>query len=151
MKMNYLSLKPVSKAEFDAEVVKLSVSEGSTLSTEEDVKKIENILDLPENFLKGEELLLSGAVCINCERTLSFYDFVFTALVENWHDSSFIVHTLIGSKHFLNSARPLRCSNCGSKKIQDKKSYLAHLQPDKDFPHDCMYYKNNYGCCKAST
>lgn len=150
--MNYLSARSLTEAEFNEEKVDLAEKEGSALTPPEDIKRIERILELSDGILAGERFYLSAARCLDCERTLNFYDLVFTALVEQWHDASFLAHTLVGSKYFINEPRPLRCADCGSRNVE------AIVILPSPFPggvpeigHDCMYQTKKYGCCRRST
>lgn len=82
-----------------------------TKSDQEDVAKIERILDVSSGFLANYPFYLAKNDC-ECGRRLTFYDFVFTALIDGNHPKSFILHTLIGAKLVANEARSVRCSNC---------------------------------------
>lgn len=132
---NYLSAKSLTKDEFQKRKVDLLRDDESILTPPEDIKRIENILDISGGLLDGKEFFVSKMDC-ECGRQISFYDFIFTALVEQWHDPSFLVHTLIGSKYFVNQPRPVRCSSCGSSaNITARGGVIGHY----DLPA--------YGCC----
>lgn len=96
-----------------------SVSEKSDFADEtrftrsdlEDVRKIERLLDVRDSTLNGDKYYLERYNCV-CGRTLTFYDFVFTAVLDANHSKSFILHTLLGNKLVLNSPRMVRCSSC---------------------------------------
>lgn len=83
-----------------------------TKSDEEDIAKIERLLDMREGTLSCEEYYLENIRC-ECGRLLTVYDFVFTGLVDAGHSKSLILHTFIGNKYVLNNPRPVRCSDCG--------------------------------------
>jgi len=111
--MKYSQITSLEKSVFTDRLKESSSAVDMIITPKADLRKIENILDLSENILEGLELKFQKSTC-ECGRTLSFYDFVFTALVEQWHDSSFLVHTLLGRKYITNSPRIIRCSSCGS-------------------------------------
>ncbi|EBN5354358.1 hypothetical protein DML75_23840 [Salmonella enterica subsp. enterica serovar Typhimurium] len=86
----------------------------STLTKADDVdlKKIEGMLSLRYNVLAGSELYLEKYTCI-CGKLLQSSDLIETAL-NNGHDPSFVLHTLLGNKYILNKPRTVRCSDCGT-------------------------------------
>ncbi|WP_170404451.1 hypothetical protein [Ruegeria arenilitoris] len=128
---SYLAIGTLDQKEFDDRRVDLSNSPDATKSDENDVRKMENLLDLAEGALSNKTFYISKSDC-SCGRTLTFYDFVFTSLVEQWHDPSFIAHTLVGNKRIINEPRPIRCSACGLRK-----------------GHTYIEYSNEtYGCCQ---
>ncbi|MEO4042428.1 hypothetical protein AAFN47_12560 [Hoeflea sp. CAU 1731] len=132
---NYLSAESLTKEEFQKKKVNLIDSDNSILTSPEDISRIENILDLSEGLLEGMKFYVSKMQC-DCGRQLSFYDLIFTALVEQWHDPSFIAHTLIGSKYFVNEPGPFRCSSCGRSSHRIARGgFIGHY----DLPA--------YGCC----
>lgn len=92
-------------------------SRNFTRSDAEDVERIENLLDVRRGVLSGIEYLADDHDC-PCGRKMTFYDFVFTALVDRIHTKSFMVHTLLGEKLVINAARKVRCSNCAT--LSDK-------------------------------
>ncbi len=145
MKENYLQAMSLSKPEFDKKKVKLSADASATLTSPVDVERIENVLDLRPGILKGQRFYVSKATC-SCGRVLSFYDLVFTSLVEQWHSPSFLAHTLTGSKFFVNNARPLRCSDCG-KTYQGAPPSKDGKKEKRDPIGSVEYETDRYGCC----
>lgn len=91
-------------------------------SSQDDLRKIEAILDLREGVLSSEEYYLEKATC-ECGRGITFYDFVYTSIVDAGHPKSFVLHTLLGSKYVSNRARQIRCSSCN--KIVPSRSYIT--------------------------
>lgn len=83
-----------------------------TKSDEEEIAKIERLLDAKEGTLQGEDYYLEKYQC-ECGRILTTYDFVLTGLIDAGHSKSLILHTFIGNKFVLNKPRPVRCSACG--------------------------------------
>jgi len=83
-----------------------------TRSDQEDIAKIERLLDVREGTLSDDDYYLGRYQC-ECGRLLTTYDFVFTGLVDAGHSKSLILHTFIGRKYLLNPRRPIRCSQCG--------------------------------------
>ena len=113
MMMNYSQLDSLNHDEFIKETQdNPAKGKDATKSDANDLEKIENLLDLQPGILKGQDLYVGKAQC-KCGRTFTFYDVVFTALVEQWHDSSFVAHTLLGRKFLINKPRHIRCSSCG--------------------------------------
>jgi hypothetical protein len=102
----------------------------ATVSDKEDLNKIERLLDLQEGTLKGR-FCFQKANCERCGRLLTSYDFVYTSIVDAGHPKSFVVHTLVGSKHILNKPRKVRCSSCNT--VTTRNWY---------------YMMENYGCCE---
>ena len=116
MHNDYNLVKSLTPEEFEA----LSESDlrNSAEYTEADAKEIERIerlLDVNPGTLSGEPLYLEKKVCLHCGRLLTMYDFVLTALVDEGHTKSFILHTLIGDKYVVNDTKIVRCSACGVK------------------------------------
>jgi len=83
-----------------------------TKSDEEDIAKIERVLDVREGTLQGVDYYVGRYEC-ECGSLLTTYDFVFTGLVDAGHSKSLILHTFLGNKFVLNPPRPIRCSQCG--------------------------------------
>lgn len=88
-----------------------------TKSNRKDVEKIENFLDVRNGTLSSDEYYIEKYDC-DCGHIFTFYDFVFTAVVDAHHSKSFILHTLVGKKLIINPPRKIRCSSCG--KITDE-------------------------------
>lgn len=116
LQLDYNDVVGVSSEEFRANArcaaEDLAESNQFTKSDQEDIAKIERLLDVREGSLSGEDYYLERIEC-ECGRVLTTYDFVFTGLVDAGHSKSLILHTFIGSKYVLNQPRPVRCSNCG--------------------------------------
>ena len=88
-----------------------------TKSDEEDIAKMERLLDLMPGTLSGQDYYLERLQC-ECGRILTMYDFVFTGLVDAGHSKSLILHTFVGNKLVINPPRKVRCSECGRLSIQ---------------------------------
>ncbi|MGA5089229.1 MULTISPECIES: hypothetical protein [unclassified Streptomyces] len=84
-----------------------------TRSDDEDIAKIERLLDLQDGVLAREvrDFHLERIVC-DCGRLLTVYDFVLTGLIDAGHSKGLVVQTMLGNKLILNVSRPIRCSNC---------------------------------------
>lgn len=137
---NYLQARSLTRLEFASKKTDLASISSSTLTSPEDIKKIERVLDLGDGILEGSRFYLSEANC-ECGRKLSFYDFVFTALIEQWHSPSFLAHTLTGAKYFVNESRPIRCSQCG-RTYHDQNPVVEDRRPAP-----IEYETPRYGCC----
>jgi hypothetical protein len=85
-------------------------------SDDEDIRRIENLLDVQHGTLGREPLNLEKMEC-DCGRHFTMYDFIFTAIVDAGHSKSFILHTLVGSKYVIQEPRSIRCSACGLLKV----------------------------------
>jgi hypothetical protein len=83
-----------------------------TKSDQEDIAKMERLLDVTEGTLSGQDYYLGRSQC-ECGRLLTMYDFVFTGLIDAGHSKSLILHTFVGTKYILNPPRKVRCSQCG--------------------------------------
>lgn len=130
---NYLAAISLTKAEFDARKSSLADRSDASLTNQGDVSRIENLLDLKKDILSGQKFYVTKAEC-ECGRSISFYDVIFTAMVEQIHSPSFLAHMLTGSKYFVNKARPVRCSDCG-------------VRIRSEGGHECGYETDQYGCC----
>jgi hypothetical protein len=84
-----------------------------TKSDEEDIARIERLLDVNRGTLSRDDLYLVARYQCECGRLLTTYDFVLTGLIDAGHSKSLILHTFIGSKFILQNPRPIRCSQCG--------------------------------------
>jgi hypothetical protein len=83
-----------------------------TKSDQEDIAKMERLLDVRPGTLSGQDYYLGKMQC-ECGRTLTMYDFVFTGLIDANHSKSLVLHTFVGTKLVLNPPRKIRCSQCG--------------------------------------
>jgi hypothetical protein len=84
-----------------------------TKSDDEDIRKIERLLDLVEETLASQDFYLERVQCV-CGRTLTFSDFISSALIDTRdHTKSLIFHTIDGIKYVRNNPRPIRCSVSG--------------------------------------
>jgi hypothetical protein len=98
-----------------------------TKTDESDLRMIESLLDLSEGSLPRDGYYLETTVC-GCGRNMTFYDFVFTSLIDAGHPKSFTVHTLLGNKYIRNKPRQIRCSGCLAK----TSGYRAYITPRYD-------------------
>ncbi len=129
MDYDYGRLESLTQEEFK-KMCSAKPAKQTTLSDDADIKKIERLLDLQDGSLAKQKLSLEKTTC-KCGRTLTFYDFVFSSLVDAGHTKSFVTHTLLGSKFFVNKPRRIRCSSCGE---------LSPQLADYETPQ--------YGCCR---
>ena len=84
----------------------------------EELAEIERILDVQTGFLSDAEFFTQVASCGGYGRELGFKDVVTTALIDAKHSKSAVLHTLVGNKYFVSPARPIRCSECGTKRVR---------------------------------
>jgi hypothetical protein len=82
-----------------------------TSADSDEVAKIERLLDVQAGTL-GDGYYMEYRLCPTCNRLLTMYDLVFTAMVDAGHPKSLILHTFVGTKLILNVKRPIRCSQC---------------------------------------
>ncbi|MCV2881937.1 hypothetical protein [Actibacterium sp. XHP0104] len=110
---DYNKVQGVSEEVFEKALESNDFEDASkfTKSDAEDRRKIERLLDLREGTFENEDFYFEKGNC-SCGRTLTFLDFVFTAIVDADHPKSFILHTLVGTKKTANPARHVRCSEC---------------------------------------
>ncbi|MFE3254254.1 hypothetical protein ACFXPS_05545 [Nocardia sp. NPDC059091] len=114
---DYNNVVSLSREEFERlgpSVAELRDQTKFTKSDDEDIAKMERLLDLREGVLANDEYYLERVIS-RCGRILTMYDFVFTALVDAGHSKSLIVHTFIGNKLVVNEPRLIRCSVCAEK------------------------------------
>lgn len=112
---SYNSISSLTEEEFKEKSIDPSAApdpDKFIKSDEEEIANIERLLDARSGLLKTDVFYFQKSTC-ECGRSLTMYDFIFTALIDAEHDKSFILHTLIGSKLILNRARKVRCSRCG--------------------------------------
>jgi hypothetical protein len=103
-----------------------------TRSNDEDIAKMERLLDLREGALAEDQYYLQRVEC-GCGRLLTMYDFVFTGLVDAEHSKSLVVHTFVGDKFIVNAPRRVRGSECA--RITD---------------NECNYKMDKYSCSTTS-
>lgn len=125
---NYLEIESLSQREFEARKLHLDDITG-TRSKEEDLRKIEDYLELQPGILSGQRFYVNKMEC-ECGHLFTFSDIVKSALDQSHHSASFIAHTLLGRKYIINPPREVRCSACGSAKTLS-----------------CTYDSGYYGCC----
>jgi hypothetical protein len=113
MSLDYNAVESLTETEFQDRMSLSRQSVNFTESDEQDIRRIERLLDIREGTLAGRVHRLESAQCAN-GHTLTMYDFVFTALIDAGHSKSFIVHTFLGSKFVINEPRPVRCHECGA-------------------------------------
>lgn len=114
MKIVYSAIPSLAEAEFKARAIPnelLKDPSNYTLADDAEMAKIERLLDAKEGLLNRNDSYLEKYDC-PCGRTLTTYDFTFTALVDAGHDKSLVLHTLIGNKRIINKARITRCTAC---------------------------------------
>jgi len=112
--------KVVSKRKFKKlEAKLLKVEEGEVLVTtpSEDVKIIEQLLDLPEGFDNTFSMKFAQGTetCKNCGRHFNFLDLVKTGF--GTHDKEFMKDVILGKHGYvLNPNKPMlhNCYNCGT-------------------------------------
>ena len=130
MDYDYSALQSVPDDAFDkALAASAALLADATVSDQDDIGRMERLLDIQGGTLKGP-FRLQKAKCERCGRLLTTYDFVYTAIVDAGHPKSFVVHTLVGSKRLLNKPRIIRCSSCNT---VTTKGY--------------HYMMSDYGCC----
>ena len=111
--MEYSRLRSIGPDAFQRQMAAcLALLADATMSDEADIGRIERILDLKEGTLKGRVLHVQRQDCSGCQRQLTFFDVVHSAVVDAGHSKSFLVHTLLGSKYLVDKPRLVRCSAC---------------------------------------
>ena len=112
---DYSKVSGVSAEDFEREAIKLEqiVRHGGRNATPAEIAATERLLQVRAGVLAAGQYWFDAAKCETCSRDLGLYDFALTAMLDAGHSRSFILHTLLGTKHILNPPRPLRCSNCG--------------------------------------
>lgn len=110
MRFDYNQIVSTDAEEFAKIKASLDLAD-YTKSDAADICRIEAFLDLRPGVLAGHDLYIETCRC-GCGRSITFYDFVFTSVVDAEHSKSFIVHTLFGSKLIVNKPRLVRCSAC---------------------------------------
>ena len=130
MSPEYSALSGIRADEFKQRMSACFDKNKATKSDSDDIKKIEDFLDLKRDALKHEEFYVSDGTCGKCSRKFTFYDHVIGSVTDAGHSKSLVVHTLFGSKHFIQPPRPVRCSACNTISV------------------DVLTYETSaYGCC----
>jgi hypothetical protein len=115
--IDYNDVVGVSEEEFrastDCFTERVYDTRAYTRSSEEDIARVERLLDVREGTLQESGDFYIGRYECECGSLLTTYDFVFTALVDAGHSKSLILHTFLGNKFVLNPPRRMRCSQCG--------------------------------------
>jgi hypothetical protein len=116
MKNDYNMVNSLSEEEFRKRSKPKALKDINkfTQSDASDIDKIEALLDVRPGVLRGDQFFLERIDCKGCGRTLTIYDFVFSGLTDAGHNKSFILHTLVGNKFVINTARVIRCSACAT-------------------------------------
>jgi hypothetical protein len=113
--------KSASKDEYRAYLDSIDLSD-YVRSDETEIENIEDVLDLRRGALNGQDYYVRKSVC-ECGKTLTFYDFVTTAVSENGHSKSFLVHALFSNKYGFQARRTVKCSSCGE--LHPKSTYTT--------------------------
>jgi hypothetical protein len=101
------------------------------VSDHDDVRKIERLLDAQEGSLDaGGPYYLKAGQCACCGKSLTMYDFVFTALVDANHPKSFVYQILVGDKKIIQSPRRVRCATCGTPSSQKAQYFMGQYACD---------------------
>ena len=83
-----------------------------TKSDAEEVKSIEDLLELRRGVLLDQDYYVGKTIC-KCGRKITFIDFVSTALSESSHSKAFLIHPLLGNRYGFQTPRVVKCSACG--------------------------------------
>ncbi|MCK1786451.1 hypothetical protein L9Z73_19475 [Pseudomonas sp. TNT11] len=114
-KQNEVITKTVTQQEYEAYLAANDFS-NYTKSDPKEILKIEDLLELRSGILKDESYSVSKVIC-SCGKTLTFFDFLTTAISENSHSKLFLVHALLGNKYGFQKPRLVTCSACGDQHI----------------------------------
>lgn len=115
MNYDYSKVESVAEDVFEKAMADSAVHlADATVSDKGDISRIERLLDLKEGVLEGQKFRFQKINCEHCGRLITFYDLVYTSIVDGGHPKSFVVHTLVGSKRILNKGRKVRCSSCNT-------------------------------------
>jgi len=112
--VNYSSIVSLAPEGFEAQIPReadLNDESKFTKVTDDDIARIEGLLQVLEGTLTDREMYLGHHIC-QCGRLLTMYDFIWSAL-DAGHDPSLVLHTLVGSKYISNPPRRVRCSDSG--------------------------------------
>ncbi|MEM7154441.1 MAG: hypothetical protein AAF799_16460 [Myxococcota bacterium] len=108
------AISSITEQEFKDRTVpksELEDPERFTKSDAEERAKTERLLDLKPGALADDDHYLAKYTC-PCGRTLTFYDFVLTGIVDAGHAKSFIAEVFLGDEYVIQQPRKVRCSNC---------------------------------------
>jgi hypothetical protein len=83
------------------------------LSNADALDAAEQMLDLQPGSFKGYEFYSTNYNCEKCGKPIGIDDFVKSSVVDAGHDPSFVVHTLLGRKRIVATAKQVHCASCG--------------------------------------
>ena len=115
MTVKYDLVEGVSEDEFRSEVKsveELAVDDSYRMADDEDIRAVENILDVRSGTLSGLPFYIKKAECEKCGKPTEMKDVVKTAIEDAHHSKSAILHTLLGNKYIVDRPKHIRCSNC---------------------------------------
>lgn len=110
---NYNLVHSSTEEEFEEAKAKQG-ADSLTKVSDKDIEAIERLLDVKAGSLKDIDPFLFSSYTCECDKAITFYDFVLTALVDADHSKSFVLHTLLGNKYVIQQTKRFtRCSSCG--------------------------------------
>jgi hypothetical protein len=123
--MDYSALESLGRDEFERRMVAFDKS-SATKSDTADIAKIEDLLLVRRGTLAGQDFYVSRALTA-AGRAITFYDLIVSSLLEG-HSRSFVLHTLLGTKFFVQPRRKITLAEDSSIHVLD-------------------YCTSGYGCC----
>jgi hypothetical protein len=93
-----------------------------------DMEAIERLLDVRRGALSGKAYFFESKSCkCECEKNMTMYDFVFTALLDAAYSKSFVLHNLLSMKYVAQkNPETVRCSLCGATGRHKSKYKISH-------------------------
>ncbi|WP_339138342.1 MAG: hypothetical protein WGN25_08770 [Candidatus Electrothrix sp. GW3-4] len=93
-----------------------------------DIEAIERLLDVYSGTLSNNAYFFESEACrCQCQKKITMYDFVFTALVDAAYPKSLVLRTLL-STNFVTpkKSQKVRCSSCGRNGIYMSKCKISY-------------------------
>ena len=95
--------------------------------SDKDMEAIERLLDVRSGTLSNKAYFFESNSCkCECEKNMTMYDFVFTALVDASYSKSFVLRTLLDTRYVVQNKQTVRCSLCGATSKHKSKYKISH-------------------------
>ena len=93
-----------------------------------DIEAIERLLDVRPGSLSSKAYFFESEDCrCTCQRNITMYDVVFTALLDSAYSKTLVLHNLLNTKFITQKApQKIRCSSCGRSDMYQSKYKVSY-------------------------
>jgi len=115
MSFEYDLVEGVSEEEFRQKVKSVNELKSDNdyrLASQDELQKVETILDVQKGTLNQVKFFVEKANCQKCDAELGMNDVVKTTIEDAGHSKSAILHTLVGSKYIVDRPKNIHCAHC---------------------------------------